>query len=68
MDANFTRAKFAGTNFKDADLDKANFSGAKNLLKVKWAGAQNIQQAIFDDEKTKQAVLNLKAQQEQKGK
>ena len=78
MNRNFIRAKFAGTNFKDADLekadlagadlDKANFRGAKNLLQAKWAGAQNIEQAIFDNEKTKQAVLTLKAQQEQEGK
>ena len=62
MDANLTGAKLAG-----ADLQMANFTDA-NLQGVNWAFTKGIEDAIFDNEETKQAVLTLKAQQEQEGK
>ena len=78
--ANLIGANLKSTNLQNANLQNAklgnefiltdivrkeiNFSGAKNLLKVNWIFTKGIESAIFDDEKTKQAVLNLKAQQE----
>ena len=51
-------------NFQGAKLLFADFRSTKNLLQAHWAFAQNVKEAIFDDEETKQKVLALKAKQE----
>ena len=55
-----------GANLQHANLHAADLQGAQNLLEAGWAFAQNIEQAIFDNEETKQKVLALRAKQEQK--
>ena len=55
-----------GANLQNANLHGADLQGAQNLLEAGWAFAQNIEQAIFDNEETKQKVLALRAKQEQK--
>ena len=57
QDANLHGAKLQLTRLQSADLQGANLQSAQNLLEADWGLAQNVEQAIFNNEETKQAVL-----------
>lgn len=62
--ANLQDANVGGVIFEYSDLYKTDFRGAKNLLTAYWANAKNIEHAIFDNDKIKNQVINLKEYQE----
>ena len=62
--ANLRDAAVGGVIFKYTNLDGVDFRGAENLLKAYWAHSKNLETALFSDDKTRNAVLKLKLEQE----
>lgn len=55
----FFQADLEGTSFVDATFKNADFRDAINVLNCDFAGAKGLETCLFDDEKTKNAVLAM---------
>ncbi len=55
----FFNADLEGALFVDATFKNADFRGANNVLDCDFAGAKGLETCIFDDEDTKNAVLEM---------
>lgn len=54
----FSNANLESASFIDATFKNADFREADGLLECDFSGAKGLEDCLFDDEETKQAVLN----------
>lgn len=55
----FHNAKLSGASFADVTFRNADFRQAEALLECNFGGAKGLETCLFDDERTKQAVLTM---------